>query len=91
MRKLLGGMFLAMMVIGLISGPAAAQSTGTVKGVVKDATGAILPGASVILTNKATQRVQTALTTETGNYVFSAVSISLRSTCRVLKDSCVRA
>src|SRR5215813_6724164 len=49
------------------------QSNGTVKGLVKDTTGAILPGASVTLTNKATQRVQTTLSTETGTYVFPAL------------------
>ena len=57
----------------LLSGSLLAQSNGSVKGVVKDSTGAILPGASVTLTDKATQRVQNALTSEVGSYVFAAV------------------
>ncbi len=51
----------------LLSGTVLAQSNGTVKGIVKYASGAILPGVFVTLTNKATQRVQTALTTEVGS------------------------
>src|SRR5262245_6957684 len=50
---------------------ALAQSNGIVKGVVKDATGAVLPGAQVTLTNKATQRALQTLTNETGSYTFS--------------------
>jgi hypothetical protein len=57
----------------LLSGSLMAQSNGSVKGVVKDSTGAILPGASVTLTDKGTQRVQTTLTTEVGAYIFAAV------------------
>ena len=57
----------------LLLGSALGQSNGTVKGSVKDPSGAILPGATVTLTNKATQRPQTTTTTEAGSYVFPAV------------------
>ena len=60
-------------VIGLLSGALFAQSNGAVKGVVRDASGAILPGADVTLTNKATQSVKTTLSSETGSYVFPAI------------------
>src|SRR5215468_2546503 len=50
---------------------ASAQSNGIVKGVVKDTSGAVLPGAQITLTNKATQRALQTLTNETGNYNFS--------------------
>jgi len=62
-----------LLVFLLCSGSLLAQSNGSVKGVVKDSTGAILPGASVSLTDKGTQRVQTTLTTEVGAYIFAAV------------------
>jgi len=70
MKRMLSVALGAMAVFALLSGVALAQSNGTVKGIVKDASGAILPGVSVTLTNKGTQRVQTALTTEVGSYVF---------------------
>ena len=42
--------------------PAAAQERfGSVAGVVKDSSGAILPGVTVTVTNKVTQRVYTAV------------------------------
>jgi len=57
----------------LFAGSLMAQETGTVRGVVKDPTGAILPGVSVTLTDKATQRTQTTITSEVGSYVFPAI------------------
>ena len=51
-----------------------AQSNGIVKGVVKDASGAVLPGAQITLSNKSTQRAQQVLTNETGTYIFSSVT-----------------
>ncbi len=57
----------------LMSGSLMAQSNGTIRGTVKDPTGAILPGVAVTLTDKATQRVQTTITAEVGSYVFPAV------------------
>src|ERR1043165_5236564 len=57
----------------LFTGSLFAQSNGTIKGVVKDPSGAILPGVQVTLTDKATQRVQPAITSEVGGYGFSAV------------------
>src|SRR5690242_17011441 len=57
----------------MLAGSLLAQSNGTIKGVVKDPTGAILPGVQVTLTNKATQTTQTAVTSELGSYVFPAL------------------
>jgi hypothetical protein len=54
----------------LASGIAFAQSTGTVRGVVKDPSGAVVPGASVVLTNTATQQKTEAVTTTAGTYSF---------------------
>src|SRR5437016_2363768 len=47
-----------------------AQSNGTVKGIVRDRSGAVLPGASVTLTNRATQQSLQSLSTEAGTYSF---------------------
>ena len=50
---------------------AVAQSTGTVQGVVKDASGAIVPGAIVIATNSATQQKTETVSNTAGVYSFS--------------------
>ena len=50
-----------------------AQSNSSIRGVVKDSSGAILPGVNVTLTAKATQRVQSTITSEVGGYVFAVV------------------
>jgi hypothetical protein len=68
-RIVLASLLFAMVI--LVSIPAIAQSNGIVKGVVKDTSGAVLPGAQITLTSKATQRALQTLTNETGNYNFS--------------------
>ena len=59
----------------VISLPVQAQtaSTGTVLGLVKDPSGAIVPGVSVELIDTATQGVRTTVTNEVGRYTFTAV------------------
>src|SRR5690349_14279587 len=47
------------------------QSTGTIRGVVKDLTGAVLPGVTVSATNIATQQKTETISTETGTYNFA--------------------
>src|SRR5512138_3281952 len=49
--------------------PLAAQQFGEVRGMVKDASGAVIVGASVTVTNTETQQARTASSTETGDYV----------------------
>src|ERR1700744_5561673 len=50
---------------------AAGQSTGTVRGVVKDPAGAVLPNATVTLTNTGTDRKVQATTNAVGGYGFT--------------------
>jgi hypothetical protein len=52
---------------------AAAQDTGIVTGNVVDASGQVLPGASVTLTNEATRDARTMVTNERGDFTFRAV------------------
>src|SRR5690349_2266485 len=47
-----------------------AQSNGTVKGIIRDTSGAVLPGATVTLTNPATHQSLQSLSTEAGIYSF---------------------
>ncbi|MGE0866028.1 MAG: carboxypeptidase-like regulatory domain-containing protein, partial [Vicinamibacterales bacterium] len=50
-----------------------ASSTGTIQGRVTDAQGAVLPGVTVTATSPSMPGVQTAVTSETGNYRFPAI------------------
>src|SRR5262245_29759968 len=47
--------------------------TATVSGVVKDASGAVIPGVAVTAMNSATGLIRSALTSENGSYRFSAL------------------
>lgn len=54
--------------------PAFAQvATGTINGTVKDTTGAVIPGAKVLLTNQATGDKRTITSNGDGNFTFAAV------------------
>src|SRR5436190_3218328 len=58
----------------LISTPAFSQSTvATVSGTIDDGTGALIPGVTVTVTNKATGIVTTALSNEAGTYNFPSL------------------
>lgn len=49
-------------------------TTGNVRGVVKDPNGAVVPGARIAITNKATNRSQTTQTSGEGEYDFSSLA-----------------
>src|ERR1043166_8450547 len=72
MRRTILGLVITVLLTfsGIVSG----QSNGNVKGVLKDASGAVLPGASVTLTNKATQQSVQSVTNEAGTYSFAFVT-----------------
>lgn len=62
--------------LGTVSGLAQAQATtATVGGLVTDDTGAVLPGATIALTNDAMGTVLTAVTNERGEFTLSFVPI----------------
>jgi hypothetical protein len=63
-----------LLVCGLWAVNASAQASNTrVNGTVKDAQGAVVAGATVTLTDNATQTSQTATSDEDGNFAFNAV------------------
>jgi hypothetical protein len=64
---------LALVWIALVLVPVSgfAQSSGTIRGVVKDPSGAVLPGVNVSVTNIATQQKTETISTETGTYSFA--------------------
>src|SRR5215831_4120834 len=78
-RKPVRILFFIALVFTLMTGSLMAQSNGVINGVVKDPSGAILPGVSVNLSDKATGRTQQTITTEVGRYSFAAVPPGLYS------------
>jgi hypothetical protein len=63
-------------VIGLRIGTSAyAQTTGSVRGTVKDATGAVVPHATVILVNGATKTQRDTTSDDQGVYAFTVVPV----------------
>jgi hypothetical protein len=63
------------MVVLLPASLRAQGSTGTISGHVTDSTGAVVPGATVTLTNTATSGVRTTVSTSSGDYTFPSVLI----------------
>jgi hypothetical protein len=72
MRTWVGGVaraFLLVPLCGLLAAPAVAQQTSGIAGVVRDATGAVLPGATVEAASPALiEKVRTAVTDGQGLY-----------------------
>lgn len=66
---------LAWAVLALGAGPAAAQSTARVEGIVTDSSGAAVPGASVTATNLGTNAARTAVTDGDGGYVLTPLAL----------------
>ncbi len=63
--------------LGATIGYAQSTNTGTVVGVVSDQSGAVVPGATVTLTDASTNAARTTVTSNTGQYVFVNVSPSV--------------
>jgi Carboxypeptidase regulatory-like domain len=61
---------LGLMVISAGLSFSQTQTTGTISGTITDATGAVIPGAKITLTNKGTGLSQTTTTNSAGYYVF---------------------
>jgi Carboxypeptidase regulatory-like domain len=73
----LNRVFIILSICLLVSFNAFAQTAGTsrVTGVVQDATGAVIPGANVTLTNEGTNVSFTFATTSAGVYVFDGIQL----------------
>ena len=67
-------LLLVGLALGLVGVMSAQTDTGRVTGTVADTTGAVIPGASVTLTNVDTGAAQSATSGADGNFNFSAVT-----------------
>src|SRR6202167_6782534 len=76
-----GSLFPGMQRLGILSllllflaGTASAQvSTASINGVIRDPSGAVIPGASIVLTNVDTSVERTSTTNEAGAYGFVSI------------------
>ena len=71
-RSLVVRVALTLLVL-IHAGVASAQSAGSLRGTVADTTGAVLPGATVTLTNEATKFTRNATSDAKGTYFFATV------------------
>src|SRR2546423_12538891 len=74
----------SILVLLLISAPASAQESGTILGVIKDASGSVVPEAAVIIANEDTGQVRTTTTDTEGSYRVPALVVG-RYSIRVEK------
>ena len=65
---------LALLCVSLAAIPAQAQYRASLQGTVTDPQGAVVPGATVTLTDKETNRTLETVTSDTGAYVFTALA-----------------
>ena len=63
-----------LFILILFSARAFAQNVGTINGTVKDPQGLAIPGATVTLSNRVSQAMQTAITNEQGKYRLANVA-----------------
>jgi len=68
MTKILSGLFLALLFLTVVSAGFAQLPTGTILGVVKDASGAVIPGATVTIRNVETDLTRTITTGAEGAF-----------------------
>ena len=69
----MAGVILAVCCICILAGTASAQTFGEIAGVVKDPSGAVIPGATVTATNTATNAMRVTQTNEAGIYTFPSL------------------
>src|SRR5467141_2662988 len=70
--KLFGRLGIALATV-LMASAAFAQNAGSLRGVISDPSGGVLPGATVVLLNEATKETRQATTDSKGGYFFAAV------------------
>lgn len=72
-------LFAAMGLLGLASALHAQVDTGAILGVVRDASGAVIPDAKVTVRNEGTSLTQTTTTSASGTYIFAPLKIGTYS------------
>jgi hypothetical protein len=70
---ILATVFLAFLAFGTSSASAQTSNSGTVTGSVSDSSGALIPGASIVLKDPSTKTTRTTVTNQGGQFVLSDV------------------
>ena len=65
----------ALLTLGVTTGVEAQTGLATITGIVSDASGAAVPGLTVVATNQATNIDYTGVTNDAGNYIITSVPI----------------
>jgi hypothetical protein len=73
-RSPFAALLLLLLSSSATSSAAASGTTATLRGRVEDATGGVLPGATVTMVNTGTSAVRSAITDERGEFVFSSLT-----------------
>jgi carboxypeptidase family protein/TonB-dependent receptor-like protein len=72
--RLFGRLGIAFAAVLMMASAALAQNAGSLRGIISDPSGGVLPGATVALVNEATRESRQAQTDSKGGYFFAAVS-----------------
>jgi hypothetical protein len=75
MKQLTYGSLFPALLFSLMVNAAWAQSTAQISGIVKDQTGAVLPGVEITAAQTATGLARTAVSNETGSYILPDLPI----------------
>jgi hypothetical protein len=73
-KRLLSAVLLTVLLLTTVA-LFAQMNTAEVAGTIKDPSGAVVPGASVVATNTATQRVHTVLTNDSGQFLLAQLPV----------------
>src|SRR5688572_3325320 len=71
MRKAICYVFLSTLLAAILCQPVWSQGTASLSGIVRDTSGAVIPGVEVTATNLATNASRSTLSNETGSYLFA--------------------
>ena len=75
MKRIVPVLALFLSMAGNMMLQAQQTNVGAITGTVRDPTGALVPGAQVVVTNQATNLTQTAVTNESGIYIIQLLPI----------------
>src|SRR5205814_584642 len=75
MKRIVIGLWSALLFFGLTSSTSWAQATAQISGAVRDQTGAVLPGVEITATQTETGGARMTVTNETGSYILPNLAV----------------
>jgi hypothetical protein len=77
LRRLFAGVFAALLVVSGAAAHAQTAQTGTISGVIQDASGGVLPGVTITITSVDQGFTRSTVSDDNGKYVFPAVPVGM--------------